>query len=236
MAWLARPALLLFAALPALAQSPNPNGDEILARVDRLRHPWPAFHVDLTVTDAKTAQRWRVSARENGDARLDGLSAKEKGRSVLMLGDAMWLLLPGSKRPLKVTPQQRLMGSAAGGDVARTRFGKDYLVQNLKDEDLEDRPCWRLELSARTPGLSARTVTLWVAKDRMLPLKAEFHHASGKLARTARFGPPTLAAGQLVLSSMELVEPGGVKVDLAFNGWVKGGVDAERFELPGPAR
>ena len=225
---LSHSALLLLAALPVRAQS----GEEILARVDHLRHPWAAFRVELTVKDAKTIQRWKVSARENGDARLDGLSDKEKGRSVLLLGDQMWLLLPGSKRPLKVTPQQRMMGSAAGGDVARTRFRQDYAVRVMADDTLEDRPCWRLELAALKPALSARTVNLWVAKERLLPVQAEFRLASGKLARTALFGPPVQVLGQAVLSWMELLEPGGAKVQLSFGGWAKGGVEEGLFELP----
>ena len=230
---MASPAMLLLAALPALAQSTQaPSGEELLAWVDRLRHPWPSFRVELTVKDAKTAQRWKVSARENGDARLDGLGEQEKGRAVLMLGDQMWLLLPGSKRPLKVTPQQRMLGSAAGGDVARTRFRQDYTVQELNDDAIDALPCWRLELAARTPALSARTVRLWVTKERGLPVKAEFRLASGKLARTALFGPPAQALGQPVLSWMDLVEPGGATVRLVFSGWSKGGVAAELFERP----
>jgi outer membrane lipoprotein-sorting protein len=221
-------AILFAAALPVLAQS----GEEILARVDRLRHPWPAFTMELTVKDARTSQRWKVSARENGDARLDGLSEKEKGRAVLMLGDQMWLLLPGSKRPLRVTPQQRMLGAAAGGDVARTRFRKDYEVQDMGEEVLDGRSCWRLELAARSPVVSARRVRLWVAKEPLVPLKAEFYLASGKLARSALFGAPVLVLGQPVLSRLELTEPNGVKVELAFGGWSKGGVDAELFRLP----
>ncbi|HJW43647.1 MAG TPA: outer membrane lipoprotein-sorting protein [Geothrix sp.] len=234
-----RPALLLIAALPILAQEAPaevvvPGGEELLARVDRLRHPWPSFTVELTVKDANaSAQRWKVSARDNGDARLDGLSDKEKGRSVLMLGDQMWLLLPGTRRPLKVTPQQRMMGSAAGGDVARTRFRQDYAVQKVAEDSLAGQACWRLDLSARSAATSARTVRLWVTRDRQLPLRADFHLASGKLARTALFGPPVQALGQPVLSRMELVEPGGQKVELAFGGWGRGGVDPGRFELPG---
>ena len=63
----------------------------------------------------------------------------------------------------RMTPQQRLLGPAAGGDVARTRFRKDYTVQEVTEETLGDRPCWRLDLTARSPALSARTVRLWVA-------------------------------------------------------------------------
>jgi hypothetical protein len=223
-----RLALITVTALPLLAQS----GEEILTRVDRLRHPWPVFSVELSMEAAGAAQRWKVWARENGDARLDGLSPKEKGRSVLLLGDQMWLLLPGSKRPLRVTPQQRLMGPAAGGDVARTRFREDYLVRSSTKASLEARECWRLELAARRPSLSARQVVLWVAKDGLLPLRAEFRLASGKLARTALFGPPTQAHGQSVLSGMVIAEPSGARAELTFSNWTRGGVEPAMFELP----
>ncbi|HJV49604.1 MAG TPA: outer membrane lipoprotein-sorting protein [Geothrix sp.] len=225
---LPRPAVLLLAGLPAFAQS----GEEILARVDRLRHPWPAFTMELTLRAGGASQRWKVSARENGDARLDGLSDKEKGRAVLLLGDQMWLLLPGSKRPLKVTPQQRLMGPAAGGDVARTRFREDYTVRALAEENLEGQACWKLDLAAKRPSLSARQVVLWVAREGFQPLKAEFRMASGKLARTAQFGPPVQAHGQSVLSRMTLEEPSGARAELVFGAWAKGGVEASAFELP----
>jgi hypothetical protein len=227
-----RLALIAAAALPLFAQS----GEEILARVDRLRHPWPVFTVELTLKAPGPSQRWKVSARENGDARLDGLSPKEQGRAVLLLSDQMWLLLPGSKRPVKVTPQQRMMGPAAGGDVARTRFREDYTVQSLAQESLDGRDCWRLELVARRPALSARQVVLWVVEEGSLPIKAEFRLASGKLARTALFGPPVQAHGQSVLSRMVIEEPSGARVELTFSNWVRGGVDPVVFELPGVDR
>ncbi len=227
-----RPAILLLATLPMLAQS----GGELLARVDRLRHPWPAFTVELTLKAPGPSQRWKVSARENGDARLDGLSPKEKGRAVLLRGDQMWLLLPGSKWPVKVTPQQRMMGPAAGGDVARTRFREDYTVQSLASGSLDGQDCWRLELTAKRPSLSARQVVLWVAKEGSLPLKAEFRLASGKLARTALFGPPVQAHGQSVLSRMVIEEPSGARAELSFSNWVRGGVDPLVFEVPGTDR
>jgi hypothetical protein len=227
-----RAVLLFAAALPVLAQSPAPEGGEILGRVDRLRHPWPAFTVELAMKAPGVVQRWKVSARENGDARLDGLSEKEKGRAVLLLGDEMWLLLPGTKRPIRVTPQQRLMGPAAGGDVARTRFREDYRVTALASEPFEGRACWRLDLEARRPSLSARTVRLWVAKADGAPIEAAFHLASGKLARTVRFAPPVPVDGRPVLARLDLREPNGTTATLSFSHWHPGGVDPEAFILP----
>lgn len=226
------PILLLCTASLAAQGLEAARAEEILARVDRFRHPWPAFTVELTVATEKGSQRWRVAAREDGDARLDGLSDKEKGRSVLLKGDDMWLLLPGTKRPLKVTPQQRLLGPAAGGDVARTRFQKDYRVEEMAEEAFEGRPCWRLDLVARRPALSARTVRLWVARNDGAPLRAEFHLASGKLARRADFDPAVTAGGRSVLRALVLTEPDGSKATLTFAHWHPDGVDPAWFELP----
>jgi hypothetical protein len=223
-----RRCLLLFAALRLAAQ----RGDDLLARVDHLRHPWPDFTVDMTVEAGTVTQRWKVLARENGDARIEGLSEAERGRVVLMLGDDMWLLFPGAKRPLKVTPQQRLLGPAAGGDVARTRFAQDYAVADLREGALDGQPCWRLDLTARKLSTSAHTVVLWVAKEPFHPMKAEFFLASGKLARTALFDPPVQALGQSVLSRMTLVEGSGAKAEIRFSGWARGGVGREAFQRP----
>ena len=235
-----RAPLLLALALPLVAQAPappqvpaQPRAEAILARVDRLRHPWPAFTVELTMISGRSSQRWRVMARENGDVRLDGLSEAEKGRGVLQKGDDLWLLLPGTKHPIRVTPQQRLLGPAAAGDVARTRLREDYRVTALGEVSFDGRACWRLDLAARRPALSARTVRLWVDRATGAPLQAEFHLASGKLARTAQFAPPVEAEGRAVLSRMTLVEADGSTATLLFTHWHPGGVDPGKFLLPG---
>lgn len=220
------PALFCCASLAAQ------SGDGLLASVDRLRHPWPAFTVEIELKSVKASQRWKVTARENGDARVEGLSEKEKGRAVLVLGDAMWLLLPGTKRPIKVTPQQRLLGPAAGGDIARTRFAEDYSVKDKMDDVLEGAPCWRLALVARRPSTSFRTASLWIAKDGIRPLRAEFFLPSGKLAKTAVFAPPQTQRGAPVLVRMDLVEPRGASAELHFDHWAPAVADPGRFELP----
>ncbi len=219
---------LLLCCFPLAAQS----SDELLTAVDKLRHPWPSFTVEIELTSAKASQHWKVTARENGDARVEGLSEKEKGRAVLVLGDAMWLLLPGTKRPIKVTPQQKLLGPAAGGDIARTRFAVDYSVKEKGDEVLDGAACWRLALVAKRPSTSFRTASLWVAKNGIRPLKAEFFLPSGKLAKTAIFGAPQSQRGASVIVHMELVEPKGASAELHFDHWSPAAVDAALFELP----
>ncbi len=219
---------ILLCCAPLVAQS----SDDLLTQVDKLRHPWPSFTVEIELKNEKASQLWRVTARENGDARVEGLSKKEKGRAVLVLGDAMWLLLPGTKRPIKVTPQQRLLGPAAGGDIARTRFAEDYSVKGKLDDVLDGAPCWRLSLAAKRPATSFRTASLWVAKNGIRPIKAEFFLPSGKLAKTAIFWAPQTQRGASVLVRMDLVEPKGASAELHFDHWAPAVVDAKLFELP----
>jgi len=221
-------AVCLLAAAPLLAQS----GDQLLAGVDRLRHPWPAFAVEVEIADGPRAQRWRVRARENGDARVEGVSPKELGRAVLVLGDQMWLLLPNAKRPVQVSPAQRLLGPAAGGDIARTRFAEDYAVRTLGVGTLEGQAVWLLDLEAKRKSLTHRTARLAVAKVDARPLQADFFLASGKAARTVKFAPLGSAAGKKVLTVMTVFEPSGARAEIRFSAWAPGPVDPKAFDLP----
>jgi hypothetical protein len=222
---------LLLAAFCASALAAQ-DGAALLEKVDRLRHPWPAFSVEVAVKDAKGEQRWRVHARENGDARVEGLSEKEKGRSVLLLGEDMWLLLPNARRPVKVSPAQRLLGPAAGGDLARSRFAQDYEVKALQEGELDGRPCQRLDLQARKPSQSYRTAQLWISRTSGYPLKADYFLGSGKLAKTMFFETPTQVGSLTVLPALRLVDPTGAEATLRFSHWSPGAQDSARFELP----
>jgi len=199
--------------------------------VDRYRYPWPSFSMEVTLQDSKVEQQWRVQVRENGDARVEGLSAKEQGRVVLLLKEQMWLLLPNAKRPVKVSPQQRLLGPAAGADVARFRFSGDYTLTEEREEALDGRPARRLELAATRKGLSYPKAVLWLTGEDQ-PLQSEFFYASGKLARTARFGAIVAERGVQVLSGLELEEPNGRKVKLAFAHWKPASLEDRLFQLP----
>lgn len=222
-----RSALLL--AVPALLQAQP--AEEILAKVDRLRHPWTAFTAEVRMVAGKTEQRWKVHARENGDTRIEGLSGKELGRVVLILGEDMWLVLPGARRPVRVTPQQRMLGPAAGGDLARTRFAEDYEIQAKVEDSSTPEAAWRLDLKARRSAMSYRTARLWVARAGH-PLRADFHLASGKLSKTLRFDPPQAVKGTQVVPGMTVEEPKGGTATLRFSDWRPGAPDPALFRLP----
>ena len=229
-------AAAVLAPLSARAQAgiQAPDAAALVAKVDRLRHPWPAFSADLALKDQGRESQWRLSVASNGDTRLDGLAPKQAlGRAVLMKGERMWLLTPGSKRAIPVTPQQRLIGSAAGGDLARTRLGDDFQPTGVEEGMRGGAPCWRVSLAAKRPSVPYQRAELWVLKRGETPLSVDFYFSSGKLAHTITFDPPSSAEGRPVIAGLKLGD--GTHPDpsaMTLSRWKPGEPDAALFEVP----
>lgn len=225
---------LALAALPALLSAQAPDAAALLAKVDRLRQPWPAFSADLAFQEKGRETLWRLSVAASGDSRLDGLSPKQVlGRAVLMKGGGMWLLTPGSKRAIPVTPQQRLIGSAAGGDLARLKLAVDFQAAGVQEAARDGLPCWRVSLEAKRPSVPYRRAELWILKAGEVPRAVDFFFASGKLAQSIRFDPPTQVLGHSLIAGLSLGEEAHpAQMTLAFSRWKPGEPDAALFEIP----
>jgi len=114
-------------------------------------------------------------------------SPAEKGQKVLMLGDDFWLLMPGSQRPMRITPTQKLLGDASTGDIATLSWAEDYEGELLGEERCGEAACLHLSLKARRKSVSYQRIELWVGKQRHEPLRAELYVQSEKLAKQASF-------------------------------------------------
>lgn len=114
---------------------------------------------------------------------------KNDGRKALTVGDKMWLLVPGAQNPVPITPNQRLLGGASFGDVARIRFAEDYTAQRRPGtENVQGRDCYVLDLTAVSPKAPYPKATLWVdAEGVKLPRRLLFLLPSGKPARQVLF-------------------------------------------------
>src|SRR5205807_8596019 len=109
---------------------------------------------------------------------VEFMSPQEKGRHLLMLTDDMWIYLPDTSRPVRITPLERLSGNASNGDVARTNYAVDYDVAYLRRENAEGpggaADCHVLELTAKRKGATYRKIHYWLRTDNGLPYKADF--------------------------------------------------------------
>jgi len=156
----------------------------------------------------KTRQ-YTVYTRENRESLVIFDSPVEAGQKMLMLGDNYWLLMPKSRRPIRITPMQKLLGEASIGDISTLTWSEDYQGNWIKQQQLnivktdgssQNIDTEMLELNAKTRGASYFTINLWLEKGTGFPIKAELFLQSGKLAKQAWFTKGLLDGEDKVVS------------------------------------
>jgi outer membrane lipoprotein-sorting protein len=177
----------------------------ILRRSDAYRGSEESFSIDVDLTSFAGAKsessKFRVYGKGTDRSVVEFLApASEKGRFLLMLRDAMWIYLPSSSRPIRISPMQRLMGQASNGDVARTSFTVDYDAKSAT----EDGEAWLLELEAKDAALSYKRVRLWIDRTSFEPRRADFYVASGKLLKRAHYRAFGTMSGRRVVTEVEI--------------------------------
>jgi hypothetical protein len=97
------------------------------------------------------------------------------------------MLMPGSARPIRITPLQKLLGDAATGDIATMTWSGDYTGTVGRAVDVDGVPCLELDLAALRKGQSYQRVVLHVAKADYRPVHADLYAASNRKLKEARF-------------------------------------------------
>lgn len=129
----------------------------------------------------------RVNAREGASTAAILEPARTRGPRVLQVASNMWILQPGMKKPVAISPRQRLSGQAALGDIASTEYARDCTPTYLRQESIDGVPCHVLQLVATAPNTTYDRITYWISQARGLGIRADFLSVSGKVLRQADF-------------------------------------------------
>ena len=156
------------------------TGDEILRLSDLNRNGWTWYSVMTTIinyedNELKEEGLFEVSTKGMDKTLVKFMNADVKGEYLLMVDDDMWIYMPNTRKPIRITPLQRLMGNALNGDVARTRYAEDYSAKVIKEESVNGVPCYVLELNAKRDGATYKKIDYWVEKETKRPKKAEIY-------------------------------------------------------------
>lgn len=190
---------------------------EILKKADEYRNfRGKSFAFDLTlqsIEPGETAKTFQMRAEIlNSHTSLIVYTgpASERGKALLMEGTNLWFQSPTNSKPIRITPQQRLLGEASNGDVASTDFSGDYVPAILSAQEVvEGVLSYKLELTAKPDSLAAyKKIHFWVNEKNFAPIKADFFAASGKMLKTAyykSFEKITAAANKPQLVELEIV-------------------------------
>jgi hypothetical protein len=184
----------LFAAFSTCAAD---DVASLLRDADHYRTGQDNLQVDTEVTvlgrdgSPDKERRYTVFAQASHKSLVLMRSPAEQGQKVLMLGDDFWLLMPGSRRPLRITPSQKLLGDASTGDIATMSWSQDYSGTLAGEESCADgkaaQPCLHLSLVAARKGVTYQRIELWIGKAHHEPVRADLYVQSDKLAKQARF-------------------------------------------------
>ena len=192
----------------------GPQTDEssqILNRIDHFRVPFSDFLIRIRIT---SYEKERIKETAVFDAYISGPEKslviakdyKTRDLKLLYVEENMWVHLPHTHRPLRITPIQRLMGEASNGDVARVSLSGDYEVERLGTVDLDGVLCLKLKLTAKKKSATYHRIILYVREKDYRSLKAEFFLLSGKHFKTAYYDEYRLVAGKIVLSKMTIFD------------------------------
>lgn len=188
--------LIRAGSLVLLAASSSVMADDVnslLKAADQFRLNSDNMQVETQITtfnrdgSKEKERRYIVFAQAKRQSLVLMQSPSEQGQKVLMLGDDFWMLLPGSQRPLRITPMQKLLGDASIGDIATTSWAQDYDGKVVAEERCDDKPCLHLTLNANRKSVAYQRIELWLGKSRHEPVKAELYVQSDKLAKQASF-------------------------------------------------
>jgi outer membrane lipoprotein-sorting protein len=189
----------------------GPDPEAILKRSDGYRNGWPSYvlHVKITNFESNKADEeklYEVSQKGTEKTYVEFMSPREKGQHLLMLGDDMWVYLPDTSRPVRITPLERLSGDASNGDVARTNYAADYTPVYVRSEKAGADDCYVFDLTARRKGATYQRILYWIRVQDDRPVKAEFYLTSGKLIKSATFDDFFSVGGRAQLRRMTLYD------------------------------
>jgi hypothetical protein len=179
------------------------TAQEILAASDAIRNPDRPFGLTVALveyregkqTDSTTLAVYSKSDPASGQFRsLIRFVAPARDANKLMLksGNDLWFFDPASKASIRLSPQQRLLGQAANGDVVTVNLAKDYKAELVAEEDMQDgerqtRRCYKLALAAVSPDVTYHHIEMWIAVASDRPVKARFFSESDRLLKTAYY-------------------------------------------------
>lgn len=180
-----------------------PDAQSILAASDAIRNPGKPFALTTTLveyrdgkqTDSNTLRIYSKADEKSGQFRsLIRFIAPARDADKLMLksGNDLWFYDPASKASIRISPQQRLLGQAANGDVVTVNLAKDYRAKLETEEDVQDgerrmRRCYKLGLAAVARDVTYHHIEMWIDTSNSRPVKARFFSESGDLLKTAYY-------------------------------------------------
>lgn len=170
------------------------DGKEILKKIDaNLSSKNQITNSSMTIHGRRgsrtiTARSWTEGEKRSFTEYLS--PASDAGTKMLKLEGQLWIYTPAADRTIQISGhllRQSVMGSDLSyEDMMDDRKLSDiYNVKIEKEDSLDGRAVYLLELTATVNDIAYYRQKMWVDKERYLPLKQEMYAKSGQLLKRA---------------------------------------------------
>lgn len=182
--------IVVFSILaPTVEAQMNPA--EMLQKADEARGNLEGIQWEIVMDSVENGReqnrRLKVTAKGYNSLVTTLAPGNVKGQTLLMQDRNMWFAKPGLSKPVPISPRQKLLGTAANGDIASTNYSGDYKIVSVENEQLNKEPCVIMTLKAIDNRATYDRIKYWVSQNRLVGLKAEFYTVSGKMFKSAEF-------------------------------------------------
>lgn len=170
----------------------QPTANQILERVDKnMSSENRIFESSMTIHGRRNSRTITSVSYSVGDKKsfTEYLSpAREQGTKMLKLEDQLWIYSPSTDRIIEISGHM-LRQSVMGSDLSYEDMMEDrklldvYTATFLGKEEVDNRPVYVLELTAKVSDVAYYKRKIWIDSERYIPLKEELYAKSGQLLK-----------------------------------------------------
>ena len=184
--------MILFLLMGTTGYAELPGGAEILKKLDEnLTSETRIFTSRMIIHGRRNVRTVTSRTWSQGDQRAytEYLSPpREQGTKMLKLEDRLWVYSPSTDRIVQISGHM-LRQSVMGSDLSYEDMLEDARLTEIYDarvtgtESVDGRSCWVVKLLAKKVGVAYHSRSMWVDRERYVPLKEELYAKSGKLLK-----------------------------------------------------
>lgn len=189
-------ALALALLLSTFTMAQQPSANSIMQKVDEnmsARTRIMTMQMEIETARGTRTIESRSWSEGNNKAFTEYLApARERGTKMLKLDKQLWIFSPSTSRTVQISGHM-LRQSVMGSDMSYEDMMNDTpLLEQYEaiidgEENLNDRKCWVIMLSAKNENSAYHSQKMWIDKERFVALQTDMHSKSGKLLKRIKF-------------------------------------------------
>ncbi len=223
--------ILIFLCISNFVYS-TPNADRLFAIADKINQLDNKMQFKVAVKTNNRDYLFDVFISNENSIVKYLKPSKDKGKKILAKGMDMWIFIPSGKRPIRISPQQRLIGSVSNIDVARISLGVDYYASEVFSSSHNKKKAWLLRLKSKNKKSLYAQADLLIEVGTYKPKSAIFYTQSGKASKKIIFSGYKNIKGKQIATTRTIIDLlTGNKSTLTYLKFKKSKISDEYFQI-----